>query len=245
MTRGRWAGAVVLVLAAWLGTRLLGASEVASATTAAQAERWDDAVAALSAPSSLPPSVTNLVDRGVIHYRRGDLPRALAAWRAARELAPRDPDLVHDLALARSELPPGLPPPVGPRLAWMELITPGEVGLLALLAWIAAGAATSAWRREGEGLPIALVAAAVAATLSGAALAGRHAHLTEPPGVVLEEAVARDAADLQAGQRFLLPAGAEVRAEARRGLFLRVVDGEGRRGWVFAESVDVADPGWL
>ncbi|MCB9663132.1 MAG: SH3 domain-containing protein [Alphaproteobacteria bacterium] len=243
--RVRGALAVLLLVVAWLGLRQLGAGQVRAAAAAVEAEQWDEAVTALSTPSGLPPSATALHDLGVVHYRRGDLPRALAAWRAARELAPRDGDLVHDLALARSELPPGVPEPVGPVHAWMELVTPGEVGVLALLAWLATSVAAHAWRRRGQPLAPALGGLGVAVLLTVVALQGRDARLTRPPGVALEEVLVRDAPSVDAGERFVLPAGTELRAEASRGPFLLVLDGKGRRGWVVADAVDLPDPGSL
>jgi hypothetical protein len=47
----------------------------------------------------------------------------------------------------------------------------------------------------------------------------------------------RDAAAVDAGERFTLPAGTEVLVERADGAFLLVADGRGRRGWIPANAV--------
>lgn len=243
MTRRRLAALAVAVLAVLVATRLPGRGLVADAADALAESRWSDAAVSLAqarADAALPPSATALYDEGLAWYHAGDLPRALAAWRAARELAPRDADLVHNLAQARSELT-GAATPVGMAQPWMEVVTPGEVGLVALLLWVVATRWGWAWRRQGQPVGPFVGAVVVALLLSGLAMLGRDARLHAPVGVTLEDAVARDAASLQGGQRFVLPTGSEVRAHARSGPFVLVEDGKGRRGWVLTDAVALPD----
>ena len=41
---------------------------------------------------------------GVAQYRKGEVAKAIAHWRMGRILSPRDANMVHNLAVARSEL---------------------------------------------------------------------------------------------------------------------------------------------
>lgn len=223
--------AMALLLTALLGaTALPGRARVAAGVAAARSEAWDEALGAFLPRGTTRPSATALYDAGTVWHLRGDAARALACWRAAREQAPRSDDLAHDIALARSELPDA-PPPVPPRRPWMEVVTPGELGLF--VALVLAGLSLAAVRERRTGARLLLAGAYVGALGAGwVALDGRSALLHEPIGVTVDEAVARDAPSLDAGERHALARGAELRALQRRGAFVLVVDGMGRRGWV-------------
>jgi hypothetical protein len=191
---------------------------------------WQAAIDAWGAVES--PSGAVLYDLGSAHYRAGDLPRAIAHWRAAARLRPRDGALAHDLALARAALDE-LPPPVDPPLAWLAFGTVGELGLVAtaLLA-LASGLLALRRRRGGSAWPAALAGGAGIA-LGAAALAGAEAVVAHPVAVVVDApAVARDAARPDADERFRLPPGAEVLVERDLGGFRLVRTGDGRRGWI-------------
>lgn len=229
---------VLVLLAALIGLRQIDAGTVTAASQAASQAQMADAIALLEAPGALPRSATSLHDAGVYWYQSGDVPRAIAAWRAARELAPRDVDLVHNLAVARADLS-GTPPPVPSMHGWMDVATPGEVGLLAFLAWMVASSALWSWKRHGDGLETALVAGILAIVLSIMGWMGRDAILHHPPAVTVAETVVRDGPDLDAGQRFVLAPGSELRTHAVRGPFVLVQDGQARRGWVLAEAVAI------
>jgi tetratricopeptide (TPR) repeat protein len=186
-------------------------------------------------------SATSLYNRGLALQQSGDAPRAIAAYRAAGDLSPRSPDVVHNLASARAELEGRIPAPIDPAPAWTAVLTPGELGVLAALFWLAsAGLLHTARRRPDDARAPALAATAAAVVVSLIALDGQQAQLEHPVAVVLEEAVVRDGAEIEAGQRHVLPAGSEVRVERMRGAFTLVEDGKARRGWVLSEALAVA-----
>jgi hypothetical protein len=172
-------------------------------------------------------------DVGTALYRKGDLPRAIAWLRAAARLRPRDGNVHHNLSLARADLGVGIPEPVGPRAVWMAVVTPWELGLVGVLV-AAVGSGLVAFRRRGPGA-VWLVAGGIA---GGVGIWGGRELAQHPVAVVVEGDVpVRDAPVIEAGERFSLPAGAEVRIERARGPFLLLEDGRGRRGWVPANAV--------
>lgn len=182
------------------------------------------------------PSGRLLFDLGNAWYRKGDLPRAVACYRAAQRLRPRDGNVHHNLALARSELR-GVPEPPGPTPGWTALMTAGELGLLGVIATGAGSAAAVVWRRRRVSGMAALAAALV---VGGLAATGVAWSAGSGPGVavVVDQAlVLRDAPRPEAGARDALPPGSEVRVLNRSGDFLLVEDGRARRGWVPRNAV--------
>lgn len=227
----------VLVLLGALSWGLGRADRTEEAITALEAGDPQTALRALEEDDDvLPFSAVAYHDLALAHHAAGNLPVALAAWRAAADLAPRAPDIVHDLALAREKLPAAPATPVGPALPWLALVTPGEVAVLSLLLWL--GAAVPLRRRDDEAevpsdrLATGVLLVVLATATSGAALHGRHVVATNPVVVTLQDTPARDAPALDATTLHTLPLGSELRQQAARGAFLLVEDGDGRRGWI-------------
>lgn len=221
-----------LVLA-WLSL-VAAAGPLADGAAAFDDGRLDDAVSTWEQGlEGGRPSGLLLFDLGSAWYRKGDMPRAVAYYRAAQRRRPRDGDVHHNLALARSELG-AVPPPVGPPRVWMAVVTPGELALLGvLLCGLGSGLLLASrlrgrpWRLPGAA---ALGAGAVVVGLSWSG--SRADEGASVVVVVDDEAVVRDAASVAAGERHRLRPGTEVRVERRYGGFLLVEDGLGRRGWV-------------
>jgi tetratricopeptide (TPR) repeat protein len=169
---------------------------------------------------------------GNAYYRKGDLPRAIAYWRAAGVLRPRTSGVNHNLALARSELS-GVPSPVGTPALWLQILTPGELGLVGLLL-ATLGSALVVWRRRTQtsrlpGFGLWLLGSGLVAL----SMWGWWMQRMSPVAVVVDqEAIVRDAPDLEARTRFLLSPGAEVRVVDELGPFRLVETGEGKRGWM-------------
>lgn len=172
-------------------------------------------------------------DVGNAYYRRGDLPRAIAYWRAAGVYRPRTSGVSHNLALARSELT-GVPTPVGAPQLWMRIVTPGELGLIGLcVAGLGSTALVHRRRtREGSRLP------GIGASLLGAVLVllaswGWWVQTGMPVAVVVDApAIGRVTPDLEAEPELTLRPGAEVAVLREMRDFLLVETGDGDRGWV-------------
>jgi hypothetical protein len=218
----------------WLCASLALAGPVEAGAEAFEAGRLDDAIAAwesgLDGPRS---SGVLLFDLGNAWYRKGDLPRAIAHYRAAQQRRPRDGDVHHNLALARSELG-SVPPPVASASAWTSVVTPGELGVLGMVL-VALGSGllvASRLRGRPERVP-GVLALAGGMVVLGLSVAGTRAAEQHPVAVVVDgEAVVRDAASVAAGERHRLRPGTEVRVERRYAGFLLVEDGLERRGWI-------------
>lgn len=231
---------LLLVLCAGLAlaglSRLPGRGSVAAALDADGRGAFTEAADLLHDAGGSSPSVTALHDAGVVAHHAGDVPRALAVWRRAQLLSPRDPDLAHNLALTRTGLDADVPPPVDAPRRWMAVVSPAELGLVALGLWVATSAlSVVAWRRaapDGRRLRVGL--GVIAALVSVPAIDGACALNTSPVAVVTSVAVVREAPDDSAPEEHSLPAGTEVRVVDQAGPFVRVLDGRARTGWVLA-----------
>jgi hypothetical protein len=203
----------------------------------------DAAIAAWSAPLAegrgSPVLHGNL---GVAWYRKGDLPRAIAHWRMARVLGPRDGDAAHNLAVVRAEVE-GAPPPAGGLPTALQLATVGEYGVLGTLGLLVG--AIGAWIARVRRRTVApwLAVGAIGALLGAASWWGLH-HLTTTPGAVVLAgplALRVDPHPAAPTDRRLV-AGAEVAVERRTGDFVLVRASDGARGWAPVGSVAIVGP---
>ena len=194
--------------------------------------RLDDAIA-LWEPVADGGSGVLLYNLGLAWHLKGDAGRALAYWRTAGELRPRDGNIHHNLAVARSELEGAVPPPVPPAMGWMGILSVTELGLVGLLLTGLGSGGALLWRRRRSASMGAMVLVLFAGGLSAGGLATAGWRARNPVVVVVaDSAVARDAADVRAGVRFSFPLGSELSELQASGAFVLVEDGEGRRGWV-------------
>lgn len=242
MTQKVAIGAVALVLlTAAAASTLPARAVVADAGLALTVNDPQRALDGLQDASLGAPAAARLYDLGLAYDAAGDHPRALAATRAAWELAPRSGDAVHNLAVLRLRFTDA-PTPVGTATPWGPLLTSGELAVLAVLVWIGSAVVTRRWQR-GE-LPTQLAAATTAAAfvLSLPAIWGMNREEEAPVGVLVQGAAVRGAPELTERPLFKVGAGAEVRVDARTDELLRIEDGQGRRGWVPIGAVYV--PAW-
>lgn len=245
MTPVRWFGFAIVALLVfasmpwWMppGPRIAASGEAWDASEEPSVQ-GSAAISALEFERDERLSATAWFNQGVAWQGLGDHPRAIAAYRAASRLSPRSPDIVHNLATARAELDENPPPPVSTTPGWTAIITPGELGFLSMLLWLGTSVLL-AQTRKGQMHASAGAAALIGAVLTSALTwEGRRALLDESVAVVLDEAVVRDGAAIDAGQRHVLPPGTEIRVERVRGEFALVEDGKQRRGWVLREALE-------
>jgi hypothetical protein len=216
---------------------------LASVSDGAEAFERGDLDAAIAAWEAVradgaQPSGVVEYDLGVAWYRKGDMPRSISRFRAAERLRPRDSDVQHDLALARSELG-AVPQPVGAEATWMRIVTAGELGVIGFLATVVGSAilllAPRRLRPHGGAF---LVGGLGLGALGSWGLAAEARH---PVAVVVDqEVVLRDSASIDGAERLRLPPGTEVRVVRAADAFLLVEDGKGRRGWAPTNAVDLA-----
>jgi SH3-like domain-containing protein len=228
--------AVAAALALWAALHLPGRARVASSADALGAGAADEAVALLEAPAPLPLGPDALYALSHALRAQGEPLRALAALRAAWELAPRDADVQHDLAWQRAQLAAS-EAPVGPARPWMMVFAASELAVLALALTAAASAAAVAARAARAPWSAVASIAALATLADGVALTSWSASIDQPVVVVGQEAVARAGPAFGDSERHVLGPGAEVRVRRETGAFVLVEDGEGRRGWVVRDTL--------
>lgn len=236
-----------MIVALLLGVALAGPFE--DGLVAWEAGQMDEAIAAWEQPLADSRGSTELhLNLGVAWYRKGELPRAIAHWRMARILSPRNSDAVHDLAVARAELE-GAPRAVNPTPAWLQLATVGEYGVLGtLLLLVASGGAWVARLRRWTPWPWIGIAA-VGVVLGLGSVEGARRLRATPGAVVLDPGIAlRTEPDAAAPTRRKLPPGTELVVQRRTGNYLLVATGDEQRGWVpeaavAVVSVDLQLPG--
>jgi tetratricopeptide (TPR) repeat protein len=180
------------------------------------------------AADAAPHSVSARYNLGNACFRLGRLPEALQAYRSAQMLAPRDPAVRRNLALAAAAAGVPLPEPSGIRKVYAvfsarELATLLRIGYLALAAFLLLAYALPAARRAFLWLA---VPAALAAAFALAGLATRAAAAKTPEMILSEATAARSAPLADATTLATLPAGTFVEKLDARGGWLDVRTGE-------------------
>jgi hypothetical protein len=195
---------------------------------------------------------------GNAYYKIEDYGRAILNFRRAQQLAPRDPDIEANLALARAQAVDqfeaadegGLFSQLGEAVqSWLTL---NELAMVALAAWIlfvflvilfgtARGRGTGAAGAWRKGLQYALVASAVVLVVGILALGSA---LTLDRNLA-EGVIVADAVDVTSGPgrqyvaEFTLHGGAEVSLVETRGSWVRLaLPGGELEGWVPADTVE-------
>jgi hypothetical protein len=221
---------------------LARAGIVGDGAAAFEQGQLDDAIAAWeqARADGAQPSGTVEYDLGIAYYRKGDLPRAAARFRAAARLRPRDSNVHHNLALVRSGIE-GVPDPVGDT-GWTRVLTPGELGVLGVLI-SALGSllvVVGPWFLSSA-RPAGAVVLATGIGCGALGASGARSQAEHPVAVVVDgEVVLRDAAAIDAGERLRLPVGTEVRVVRTWDGFLLVEDSRDRRGWVSRDAIELA-----
>jgi tetratricopeptide (TPR) repeat protein len=177
---------------------------------------------------------THWLNLGDAYYRSGDDAAALAAWIRGARLAPRDAGIRRALLL----LPPA--DAAAARWLWVSPVTPAELWLVGVVAWVA-GWAGVLWSRRLRGRWLVLLAGAGALFGAGAALDRWY---LRPIAVVESNASLRLSPHELAPAVGEIPALGAVRPEVRRGSWLRVTSPGGELGWIRQEDVAlVSRPG--
>ena len=173
---------------------------------------------------------------GNAFFKSGQIGRAVAAYRTAQQLTPRDPDLRANLQFARNQAQrPTLSP--GRWQRWLGRLTLNEWTLLAAGAvwlWLLLSAVLQ-WRPalrptlRGYVFSLAMLAgllcACVAATL-------RETRFTRTAIIVTPEAVVRYGPLAESPTAFTVHDGAELRVLDQKDEWLQVSAGPRRVGWV-------------
>jgi len=187
---------------------------------------------------------------GNAYFEQGDMGRAVLNLQRAAELAPRDPDIQANLALARQQTtelfaaePSGPVAVLAKLTSWMTL---NEAAILVLALWFLLGFFILAYRevQGSRGRRLAQTSAMVVLILmllAGVSLASRSfLQQTQPPGVVVTPSVAiSDSPGTSNPSGYHLTGGTKVNVIDRVGDWVRLEtpQGAGER-WVPAEAVE-------
>jgi tetratricopeptide (TPR) repeat protein len=184
---------------------------------------------------------------GNAYFKSGRTGAAIASYRVAQLLAPRDADIAANLRFARESTGGSnrLGRPWG-RL--LNLVTINELTLIAtVLCWtwlilLAAGRLQPSWRRAVQpyGTPAAILAGAALLWLF---LAWEGRVRFSSAVVVAREAVVRYGPFDEAQTSYTLRDGAELTVLDRKDSWLRVLDASRRTGWLHADDVQVLPRG--
>ncbi|HEX6088585.1 MAG TPA: BatD family protein [Gemmatimonadales bacterium] len=165
---------------------------------------------------------------GAAEYRAGSDARASAAWHRAARLAPRIPSVRRALRL--------VPPPdaVSARRFWVSPVTPAELAVAGLVAWLAGWVLVFRNRRRFRLRYLALLAAGVAL---GAAALGVELHYRRPLAVAVLPEPLRISPHERADEVGPAEAGAALRPVRREGAWVLAESSPGRLGWLPASAL--------
>ncbi|HRQ37044.1 MAG TPA: tetratricopeptide repeat protein [Chloroflexota bacterium] len=192
---------------------------------------------------------------GNAYYQNGELGRAILNYRRAEQLAPRDGDIQHNLALARAQATEQLPQTpdtivtifLADMAGWLTL---NETAVLTLLLWTLLCVAVFVVRRLGHGrgrtllknslLPLALLFVLSAFTL-GSRL--QKANTLKEAVIVAQVADVYAGPGEQYGSEFQLNGGTEVALYQTRGDWAQIgAPDAALRGWVNVGAVTAVNP---
>ena len=207
---------------------------------------------------SSPASATLYFNLGNAWFKAGQLGRAIAAWRLAERLEPRDPSLRFNLAFVRKKVT-GSETPAGS--LWnraLKALTVNEwTGLASAGLWVwflllAAREWRPAWRRalSGYTATVGIAAALLIGCLAAAAnqqFGVASAVVAVPEAIVrigpLEEAQPTKF-QFRDGNELTVLDQKELAVSGQSQLWLYVRDAAGRSGWLKSDQVVLLPAGW-
>jgi len=180
---------------------------------------------------------------GNAEFKAGNLGRAVAAYRRAEQLAPRDAEVRANLEFVRNQVP-------GPTLRekrwedWLGTLTLNEwTGLTAAALWLVlALLAAMLIRPTFKPALRGFTRAAVVLVIAAGACAGVDTaiHFSKPTVVVVaQDPTLRSGPFDEAQSAFTAHNGAELAVLDRRDDWLQVTDGSGRIGWIQRQQVEI------
>ena len=184
---------------------------------------------------------------GNAYFKSGQQGRAIAAYRRAERLSPRDPDVQANLRFARNQIANN--PSVRPAAwqVWLAKLTVNEWTALAVaafwvwLALLALGQWREDWRRKFRGY--AAMAGWVTLLLGGCTAAAWSGNYSVKSALVIaQDAAARSGPLEDSSKTHTLHDGTELTVLDERDDWLQVCDGSQRIGWLKRDTVELLKP---
>jgi tetratricopeptide (TPR) repeat protein len=184
-------------------------------------------------------------NRGNALFKLGQIGRAIASYREAQELAPRDPDLRANLQFARTQARGGEPYHEGIWQRYIELLSINEWTALTVAAfWVFFALLAVAQWRPDRSLRVWFLVSALAIVVPGISLACalNTDYFNTTAIVVTGEAEVRNGPLDESQTAFKVRDGAELNVLDRKDDWLQVLDASQRVGWVRQSQVIVVSP---
>jgi len=179
---------------------------------------------------------------GNAFLKSGQMGRAIAAYRAAEKLSPRDPDVRSNLQFAREQVGGGISPSTSHWENWISRLTLNEwtvfasVGLSVLFLLLAVRQFRQSWRNSFRGLLLCI--AVVCGFLCVCLIAAiKREFYMRSAVIIVSEAVVRPGPFDESPSAFTLRDGAEVTVLGRKDNWLEIADTSQRTGWLPGKNV--------
>lgn len=187
---------------------------------------------------------------GNAFYRSGRLGKAIASYRRALRLAPRDPDVMENLKIARSQTDDGItvseiPAPIRSFLFVYYYIGFDELvwtcGILMVLLCLTAAIHLYFPRRGVKALFFCILCIMLITGTSSAAH-WYFSHVRSSAVVIADEGTVRAGPRESYAEIFILHDGAEMRVLQKEKNWVKVqiqVENEVKRGWIQAQDIEI------
>lgn len=176
-------------------------------------------------------------------FKAGKTGRAIAAYREAEKLAPRDPDIKANLQFARDQVQNSKPPAPTVLGTFLDRLTINEWALLASAVfwiWFVLLIVGQLNRDVAKTIRRYVIGAGiVSVVLIVCALLAAQRHFVHSAVVVVQEAVVRRGPFEESQSAFTLRDGAELTVLDKKGQWLQVADTANRLGWVPEAQIHV------
>jgi tetratricopeptide (TPR) repeat protein len=187
---------------------------------------------------------------GNAFYRSGRLGRAIASYRRALRLDPRDPDITENLSIARSQTDDGITVPETPAPVRSFLFVYYYVGfdelvwtcgvLMVLLFLTAAVKLYFSWR----GIKTLFLCLLCILLIAGTSAAAHwyFTHVRAAAVVIADDGIVRAGPRESYAEIFILHDGAEMRVLQKEHNWVKVqiqVANEVKRGWIQAQDIEI------
>jgi tetratricopeptide (TPR) repeat protein len=183
-----------------------------------------------------------LFDYGNAEFKAGSVGKAIAAFRDAELLAPRDSEIRANLGYVRSQVQ-GAAPAGSLWRDWLGQLTLNEWSLLTALAlWLTFLLLTAKQFRPAlaprlRGATGFFVLLTILLGMATGVLAAEH--YSQQTAVVVSDAVTRSGPFDDAQNTFAVHDGAELLVVDHHGDWVQVADGSGRTGWLQIKQVEL------